>query len=136
MRIVLLSTFWLDFQGSQALQKACQMDSKWSPKLTKSKKTENLGIKKTCKNKMPRSRQKYQNDIKMGSRGGASRSPEIIENHEIFRNSSKWLPWVSRARKGIPKASKRQRKGSQKGSRKLENDVQKASSRHSNSISN
>ena len=38
MRIVLPSTFWLDFQGSQALQKACKMVPKWNPKVTQSKK--------------------------------------------------------------------------------------------------
>ena len=37
MRIVLQSKLWLHFQGSQALQKACQMEPKWNPKFTKNK---------------------------------------------------------------------------------------------------
>ena len=35
VRIVLPSTFWLHFQGSQAIQKACQMAPKWNPEIDK-----------------------------------------------------------------------------------------------------
>ena len=74
---------------------------KWNHKL-KNKKIQiiKLGDSRNTKNRLPISRQKCQHDVKIGS-------------HK-FRESVKMKPWVSRARKGIPKASKRHPKESQR----------------------
>ena len=47
MQIILPSTFWLDFQGSRAFQKACKMVSKM---VSKTNKTMQSGYLKKCQN--------------------------------------------------------------------------------------
>ena len=132
MRIVLPSTFWLHFRGSQALQKACQMVPKWNPKLTKSCINHKIlefkkHVKQNCQ-KISKSIKMIQNWVLWGG-GEGRKSSSIFIFSEIRQNGSLGCP-------GLEKASQRHPKGSQKASRKPENDVQKASSRHSNSISN
>ena len=125
MRIVLPSTFWLHFRGSQALQKACQMVPQWSPKFPKSlKNTKNLGVQKTCKNRLPKSRQKCHDSAKWGLRKTRFRDPFLMK----FEKVAKMAPLGVPGSKRHPKGMQRPPKGSQKVSRKHENDVQKASS--------
>ena len=84
MRIVLPSTFWLDFQGSQALQKACKKDPKWSPKLPESDKNHKIwAATKTCKKNC-----QEVGKSKLGP-GGGPRTPFFHENRDFFEKSSK-----------------------------------------------
>ena len=76
---------------------------------------------------MPKSLLKWYDTAKWGPGGGRRRTPFLWKSIN-FKNSSKCLPWVSRARKGSPEASKVRPTGS--------HEIQKAFSRHSDSISN
>ena len=119
MKIVFPSTCWLDFQGSQALQKACLMDSKWDPQFEKIiKKTKKLGSQQKHVNI---NWQEVGKSNKWGPRGGvyqASFSSRIME-HNTF-----WL-FGPDGRPGVQKASQRRPKGFEKVAKRHEKDIQR-----------
>ncbi len=123
VRIVLPSTFWLHFRGSQALQKACQMDPKWTQQFTNNRKNRRI--------RQPGSQHKYQNDVKMGSRGGGPRehrkSSKIRKFQEIRQNGPHGCP-------GVEKASQRHPKGVQMGPKRCPESMKMTSKRRPQGI--
>ena len=118
MRIVLPSTFWLHFQGSQALQNACQMYPKWNPKLTKSVTNQKIReSKKHVKKDCP----EVGKSIKMTSKWGPGGRRKVRKSSKIkqFPTFAKMAPM------GVP-GSKRRPKGIQKASKRIPKGVQKA----------
>ena len=116
MRIVLPSTFWLDFRGSQALQKACQMD----PKITK-----NVGTNQ----KIRESKKLVKTDCQKVGKSVTTRQNGVSEKLPFCSffsmKNDNLQKFVKMAPLGVP-GSKRHPKGIQKASRRVPKVFQKA----------
>ena len=94
-----------------------------------------MGVQKTTKNKPLKSRQLYQNGLKLKPPGAAKVRP----NCDPFRNFLHPGPEMgqesSRGPKGVAQDVQKVPKGFQKVAKSHEKDIQKPSTRHTNAIS-
>ena len=82
--------------------------------------SENDAAKKATKNRLPESRQMYQNCFQMGLLFHAGDAPRIINIHKFRKMEPRDVPDSKRHPKSVQKASKRCRKGVQKASKLIQ----------------